>query len=113
MLYTIHPLAGTESHVIRQRDAGSATVVLVAEVVKTPGGYSVLRMDATGVLAENLPSPQSALSFYILWVRYTGPTIFGLDIDPVEAHGAGIGTMDDRSPQSSVERKFQLRRRDR
>ena len=95
MRYTIHPIAGTESHVIRQRDASSATVVLVAEVVGGVNGYSLLRMDATGVLAEHLPSPLSALNFYILWVKNTGPTIFGLDIDPIEAHGAGIEIMDD------------------
>lgn len=98
MRYSIHPLAGTENHVIRQRTAGSASVVLVAEVVKGLEGYSVLRMDATGVLANHLPSPLSALNFYILWVKNTGPTIFGLDIDPLEAHGAGLGTLDDAAP---------------
>ena len=90
MRYSIHPIAGTENHVIRQRTAGSASVVLVAEVVKGLNGYSVLRMDATGVLANNLPSPLSALSFYTLWVKDTGPVILGLDIDPLEAHGAGL-----------------------
>ena len=89
MAFTIHPLADTGNYVIRQR-SGSAGVVLVAEVVRSMSGYAVLRMDETGVLAENLPSPLSALCFYTLWVRYTGPTIFGVGVDPDEARSAGI-----------------------
>ena len=101
MRYSIHPIAGTENHVIRQRAAGAASVVLVAEVVRGETGYSLLRMDATGVLAHNLPSPLSALNFYILWVKNTGPTILGLDIDPIAAHGAGLSITDVPAPRRS------------
>ena len=108
MQFSIHPITGTENHVIRQRSAGSSSVVLVAEVVKGLTGYSVLRMDATGVLANNLPSPLSALSFYTLWVKDTGPVILGLDIDPIEAHGAGLTSV---SPEENAARPRSWRSR--
>ena len=49
---------------------------LVAEiVVGMDGGFTLLRMDETGVLADRLPSALSAYSFYVLWARYLNPTI--------------------------------------
>lgn len=100
MAFTIHPLADTGNYVIRQRSRG-AGVVLVAEVVQAGSCYTVLRMDETGVLAEGLPSPLSALCFYMLWVRDTGPTILGIDVDADEARSAGI----EQEPQV-VRRRF-------
>ena len=82
MLYSLHQLPDTTVFVISGRESVKAPAMLVAEVVTSLDGigFTLLRMDATGVLAENLPSPLSAWSFYLLWVRYCGPTITGVPI---------------------------------
>ena len=77
MLYTLHELSGTTTHVISQRASRTHVAALVAEIVVSPDGHSftLLRMDETGVLADRLPSALSAYSFYVLWARYLNPTI--------------------------------------
>ena len=76
MLYTLHELSGTSTHVISQRASRKDVAALVAEiVVGMDGGFTLLRMDETGVLADRLPSALSAYSFYVLWTRYLNPTI--------------------------------------
>ena len=77
MTFTLRPIAGTPNHLIRQRTP-EGTVVLVAEIVEFPEGYTLYRMDATGVLAAELPSPEKALEFYEAWVRDTNPVIAGV-----------------------------------
>ena len=75
--FTLRPISGTPNHIIRLRTPEGA-VVLVAEIVEFPDGYTVYRMDATGVLAAGLESPESALEFYESWVRETNPIIEGV-----------------------------------
>ncbi len=77
MLYTLHELSGTSTHVISQRASRKHAAALVAEIVTNPDGrgYTLLRIDETGVLADRLPSPLSAYCFYVLWARYLNPTI--------------------------------------
>ena len=76
MFYTLHELPGTTTHVISQRASRKDVAALVAEIVTSPrGGFTLLRMDETGVLADGLPSALSAYSFYVLWARYLNPTI--------------------------------------
>jgi len=74
MLYTLHELPGTGMHVISQRASRKDVAALVAEIVASPGGgFTLLRMDETGVIADRLPSVLSAYSFYVLWSRYLNP----------------------------------------
>lgn len=78
MTFTLHPIAGTPNYLIRQKAAGGGAVTLVAEIVEYPDGYTLYRMDATGVLAAELPSPDDALALYKQWVTDTNPTIDGI-----------------------------------
>ena len=78
MTFSLHPIAGTPNYLIRQKKADGGLVTLVAEVVEYPEGYTLYRMDATGVLAAELPSPDDALAFYKNWVVETNPTIEGI-----------------------------------
>lgn len=78
MTFSLHPIAGTTNYLIRQKKADGGLVTLVAEVVEYPGGYTLYRMDATGVLAADLASPDDALAFYENWVIETNPTIEGI-----------------------------------
>lgn len=76
--FSLHPIAGTPNFLIRQRKSDQSLVTLVAEVVQYPEGYTLYRMDATGELATELPTPDDALSFYRAWVIETNPTIEGI-----------------------------------
>ena len=78
MTFSLHPIAGTPNYLIRQKKADQSLVTLVAEVVEYPEGYTLYRMDATGVLAHSLASPDDALAFYKTWVIDTNPTIEGI-----------------------------------
>ncbi len=78
MTFSLHPIAGTPNFLIRQKKADQSLVTLVAEVVEYPEGYTLYRMDATGELATELPSPDDALAFYQAWVIETNPTIEGI-----------------------------------
>lgn len=75
MFYALLEISGTTTHVISVRAAPKAPAELVAEIVTGDGGYTLLRMDETGVLADGLPSALSAYCFYVLWARYLNPTI--------------------------------------
>jgi len=76
--FSLHPIAGTPNYLIRQKKADEHLVTLVAEVVEYPDGYTLYRMDATGELATELPTPDDALAFYKAWVIETNPTIEGI-----------------------------------
>ena len=78
MTFSLHPIAGTPNYLIRQKKADEHLVTLVAEVVEYPEGYTLYRMDATGELATELPTPDDALAFYKAWVIETNPTIEGI-----------------------------------
>ncbi|CAN5274980.1 hypothetical protein BH09ACT5_BH09ACT5_12510 [soil metagenome] len=78
MTFTLHPIAGTPNYLIRQKSADQPLVTLVAEVVEYPEGYTLYRMDATGELATELPTPDDALAFYEAWVSETNPVIEGI-----------------------------------
>ena len=76
--FTLHPIAGTPNYLIRQKKADQSIVTLVAEVVEYPEGYTLYRMDATGLLAAELATPDEALAFYKAWVFETKATIEGI-----------------------------------
>ena len=76
--FSLHPIAGTPNYLIRQKKADQSLVTLVAEVVEYPEGYTLYRMDATGELATELPTPDDALAFYKAWVIETNPVIEGI-----------------------------------
>ena len=75
--YSLRPIPGTPNYLIRHHAEG-APVVLVAEVVEHPEGYTLYRMDATGVLGFGIPDPESALAHYERWVRETGTEVTGV-----------------------------------
>ncbi|MBX3098264.1 MAG: hypothetical protein KF761_01670 [Salinibacterium sp.] len=78
MMFSLHPISGTPNYLIRQKRRDQPGVTLVAEVVEYPEGYTLYRMDATGVLAAQLATPDEALSFYKDWVKDTNQTIVGI-----------------------------------
>ena len=78
MTFSLHPIAGTPNYLIRQKKSDQSLVTLVAEVVEYPEGYTLYRMDATGELAMELPTPDDALEYYKAWVIETNPTIEGI-----------------------------------
>ena len=77
MFYALLGISGTTTHVISVRPSPKAPAELVAEIVASADGhgFTLLRMDETGVLADRLPSALSAYAFYVLWARYLSPTI--------------------------------------
>jgi len=77
MLYELHQISGTTTYVVSQRASRKAPAELVAEIAASADGtsFTLLRMDETGVVAEQLPSALSAYSFYVLWSRYLNPAI--------------------------------------
>jgi hypothetical protein len=76
--FSLHPIAGTPNYLIRQKRSDEHLVTLVAEIVEYPEGYTLYRMDATGELATELPTPDDALAFYQAWVIETNPTLEGI-----------------------------------
>jgi len=81
MVFSLRPITGTPNFLIRQTSPDGPGVVLVAEIVEFPEGYTLYRMDATGQLAASLPTPESALEFYENWFTTTNPTIQGISED--------------------------------
>lgn len=77
MTFSLRPIAGTPNHLVQRKNSDGMTEFL-AEVVEYPEGFTIYRMDATGVLATELPDPESALTFYESWVRETNPSITGV-----------------------------------
>jgi hypothetical protein len=75
--FTLRPIAGTANHLVQRRNS-DGLIEFVAEIVRYPEGYTLYRMDATGVLASELSDPESALEFYDRWVRETNPHIQGV-----------------------------------
>lgn len=80
MVFELRAIGGTANHLIVQRPTPSAPVMLVAEVVEMPEGYTIYRMDVTGVLGDQLPTPEAALEYFERWVTETGPTLEGVGL---------------------------------
>jgi len=78
MTFELKAITGTSNHVIVQRSGESHAATLVAEVVELSDGYTIYRMDVTGVLGSELDSPESALAYFEHWVLTTHPTLDGV-----------------------------------
>lgn len=80
MVFELRSISGTPNHLIVQRTAPSAPAMLVAEIVEMPDGYTIYRMDVTGVLGDHLPTPAAALEYFEDWFRTTKPVLEGVGL---------------------------------
>ena len=78
MGFTLRALTGTGNHVVVRRASKSLVAQLVAEIVQMPDGYTIYRMDVTGVLGSGFGSPTEALAFFESWVSETHPSLEGV-----------------------------------
>lgn len=79
MTFELRAISGTPNHLIVQRSGPASVARLVAEIVQLGDGYTIYRMDVTGVLGSALESPAAALEFFEAWVQSTHPTLEGVD----------------------------------
>jgi hypothetical protein len=77
MTFALRAIAGTQNHLIVQR-SDALPAQLVAEIVLMPDGFTIYRMDVTGVLGSGLASPAAALEYFTDWVRETRPALEGV-----------------------------------
>ncbi len=80
MAFELRPITGTPNHLIVQRAAPAAPAMLVAEIVEMPDGYTIYRMDVTGVLGDHLPTPAAALDYFEEWFTRTAPALEGIGL---------------------------------
>lgn len=78
MTFELRAISGTPNHLIVQRSSEVAAALLVAEIVQMSDGFTIYRMDVTGVLGSGFDTPVSALDFFEAWVREADPTLEGV-----------------------------------
>ena len=78
MTFELRAISGTPNHLIVQRSAAASAALLVAEIVQMSDGFTIYRMDVTGVLGSGFDSPASALDFFVAWVREANPALEGV-----------------------------------
>ncbi|CAN5625746.1 hypothetical protein BH10ACT7_BH10ACT7_25780 [soil metagenome] len=78
MTFELRAISGTPNHLIVQRSSTVSAATLVAEIVRMPDGFTIYRMDVTGVLGSGYETPAAALKFFEDWVRDTDPALEGV-----------------------------------
>lgn len=78
MTFELRAISGTPNHLIVQRSGEASAALLVAEIVQMSDGFTIYRMDVTGVLGSGFASPATALTFFEEWVREADPTLEGV-----------------------------------